>query len=137
MAATLDLEQFSERRALLLAAFECACGLIPWHAWVQHSESFATRKSEKLDFYLKPAYGILEDILRVLHGRAPGTHRDILQRIEVLSRRIDYGWIDKAVHLIDELVLMARRNIQKLAALDAMIINLRNHFRNDAIFART
>jgi hypothetical protein len=90
-----------------------------------------------LDFYLKPAYGILEDVLRVLQGRPPGTHRDILQRIEVLSRRIDYRWIDNAVHSIDELVLMARRNIQKLAALDAMIINLRNHFRNDAIFART
>jgi DNA polymerase-3 subunit delta' len=137
MAVTFNLQQFRDRRELLLAAFECGCGIIPWYAWVQHSESFATRKSEKLDFYLKPAYGILEDVLRVLQGRPPGTHRDILQRIEVLSRRIDYRWIDKAVHSIDELVLMARRNIQKLAALDAMIINLRNHFRNDAIFART
>lgn len=133
VAATLDLEQFRERRALLLAAFECACGLILWPAWVQHSESFAARKSEKLDFYLKPAYSILEDVLKVLHGRPPEMHRDILQRIEALSERIDYRWIEKAVHATDELVLMVRRNIQKLAALDAMIINLRNH----AILART
>jgi hypothetical protein len=86
-----------------------------------------------LDFYLKPAYSILEDVLKVLHGRPPEMHRDILQRIEALSERIDYRWIEKAVHATDELVLMVRRNIQKLAALDAMIINLRNH----AILART
>jgi DNA polymerase-3 subunit delta' len=133
IAATLDLEQFRERRALLLAAFECGCGLIPWPAWVQHSEAFAGRKSEKLDFYLKPAYSILEDVLKVSNGRPPEMHRDILQRIEALSARVDYRWIEKAVHAMDELVLMARRNIQKLAALDAMIINLRNH----VILART
>jgi hypothetical protein len=133
VAAMLDLEQFRERRALLLAAFECGCGIKQWPVWVQQSENFAARKSEKLDFYLKPAYNILEDILRVKHGRAPETNRDILQTIEALSAHVDYRWIEKAVRLLDELVLMVRRNIQKLAALDAMIINLRNH----ANFART
>jgi DNA polymerase-3 subunit delta' len=133
IAARFDLEQFRERRALLLAAFECGCGIKQWPAWVQQSEGFAARKSEKLDFYLKPAYSILEDVLNVRHGRPPGTNRDILQTIEALSAHVDYQWIEKAVRLVDELVLMVRRNIQKLAALDAMIINL----RNDANFART
>ncbi len=133
VAATLDLAQFRERRALLLTAFECGCGITPWPSWVQQSENFASRKSEKLDFYLKPAYSILEDILRVKHGRAAETNRDILQTIEALSAHVEYPWVEKAVRLLDELVLMVRRNIQKLAALDAMIINL----RNDANFART
>jgi hypothetical protein len=39
---------------------------------------------------------------------------------------VDYRWVERAVYSVDELVLMVRRNIQKLAALDAMIINLRN-----------
>lgn len=133
IAAIFDLERFRERRALLLAAFECGCGITQWPAWLQQSESFAGRKSEKLDFYLKPAYAILEDILRVKHGRPPATNRDILQTIEVLANHVDYRWLKRAVQLVDELVLMVRRNIQKLAALDAMIINL----RNDANFART
>lgn len=126
LAASIDLGQFRERRALLLAAFECAAGIIGWPAWVQHSEQFAMKKSEKLDFYLKLAYGILEDILRVLNGRGPEVNRDITQRIEGLSAHVDYRWVERAVHSVDELVLMVRRNIQKLASLDAMIINLRN-----------
>lgn len=133
IAATFDLEQFRERRALLLAAFECGCGMRQWPDWIQQSEAFAARKSEKLDFYLKPAYSLLEDILRVLHARPPEINRDILQTIEALAAHVDYSWIEKAVRLLDELVLMVRRNIQKLAALDAMIIKLRNH----ASFART
>lgn len=126
IAALLDLDQFRERRALLLAAFECGAGITQWPAWVQTSESFASRKSEKLDFYLKPAYGILGDILNALYGRSPDNNRDIRQRIEALSARVDYRWVERAVHAVDELALMVRRNIQKLAALDAMIINLRN-----------
>jgi DNA polymerase-3 subunit delta' len=126
LAATLDLDQFRERRALLLAAFECGAGITQWPAWVQHSESFASRKSEKLDFYLKPAYGILGDILNALYGLPPDSNRDIRQRIEALSARVDYRWMERAVRCVDELALMVRRNIQKLAALDAMIINLRN-----------
>jgi len=126
IAATLDLDRFRERRALLMAAFECGAGLTQWQAWVQHSESFASRKSEKLDSYLKLAYGILEDVLNALYERPPDANRDIRQRIEALSARVDYRWVERAVYSVDELVLMVRRNIQKLAALDAMIINLRN-----------
>src|SRR6185437_1878490 len=106
IAAMLDLDRFRERRALLLAAFECAAGITQWPVWVQHSESFAARKSEKLDSYLKPAYGILGDILNALYGRAPDSNRDIRQRIEALSARVDYRWIETAVHAVDELVLM-------------------------------
>ncbi len=126
IAATVDLEQFRERRALLLAAFECGAGLTPFSSWLQHSESFTTRKSEKLDFYLKPAYALLEDILAALHGGSPLKNRDVQARIDAIARAVNIPWIDRAVRLVDELVLMVRRNIQKTAALDAMIINLRN-----------
>lgn len=125
VAASLDLEQFRERRALVLAAFECAAGLTTFATWVEHSEAFVAKKSEKLDFYLKPAYALLEDILRGLHGSGV-KNADIQQRIAAISRAVSFPWIERAVRLLDELVWMARRNIQKVGAMDAMIINLRN-----------
>ena len=126
IAARLNLQQFRERRAVLLAAFECGAGLTPFSSWIQSSESFGSRKSEKLDDYLKLAYGLLEDVLAALLGRPAVRNRDIEQRITGISQRVTFAWIDHAVRLVDELVLMVRRNIQKTAALDAMIINLRN-----------
>jgi DNA polymerase-3 subunit delta' len=126
MAATLNLETFRERRALLLAAFECGAGVTPFSNWLQQSESFGNRKSEKLDYYLKLAYGLLEDVLAVGEGRPPVQHRDIQHRIAAIAQRVDFSWMEQAVKGVDELTLMVRRNIQKLGALDAMIINLRN-----------
>jgi DNA polymerase-3 subunit delta' len=126
IAASLDLDLFRERRKLLLAAFECAAGLAPFSDWVQQSESFNSRKSEKLDLYLKLAYGILEDLLSTSCSRSPVRNRDIQDRLERLAARVNFRWIEQAARSVDELVLMVRRNIQKTAALDAMIINLRN-----------
>jgi len=126
IAASLDLDQFRERRALVLAAFECAAGLTPFSTWVQHSESFSASRSEKLDSYLKLSYGLLADILASLHGRIAGKNRDVQQRIAAIGQAVSFSWIEQAVRRIDELVLMVRRNIQKTGALDAMIINLRN-----------
>lgn len=126
LAATLDIAEFRERRELMLAALECGAECKDFAAWVRESESFANRKSEKLDFYLKIAYSLLEDILAVQSGAAAGKNRDIQQHITAISRRIDFRWIERAAAILDELVVMVRRNIQKTAALDAMIINLRN-----------
>jgi DNA polymerase III subunit delta' len=127
IAVSLDVEQFRDRRALLLAAFECGAGMSQFSDWIQQSESFSARKSEKLEAYLKLAYAVLEDILVVLHGRSASRNRDIQDRIANISKRVNFSWIERAVRCVDELVLMVRRNIQKTAALDAMIINLRNH----------
>lgn len=126
LAVTLDLEQLRVRRSLILAAFECAAGLIPFSAWVQQSESFSNSRSEKLEFYLKLAYGLLRDILAAWHGKPPVVNRDVTPRIAALAKAVSFSWIERAAAQIDELVLMVRRNIQKTAALDALIMNLRN-----------
>jgi hypothetical protein len=123
---TLDVEQFRERRALVLAALECGAGLTPFSNWVQRSESFGTRKSEKLDLYLKLTYAVLEDVLRVWQGAPATNNRDVQQRVQAISQAVTFGWIEHAVRCLDELVQMVRRNIQKVPALDAFIINLRN-----------
>jgi DNA polymerase III subunit delta' len=111
---------------LILAAFECAAGLKPFSEWVQQSESFANSRSEKLDYYLKLGYGVLEDVLGALYGRNAVKHRDVQSQIGKIAGAVSFAWLERAVRSLDELVLMVRRNIQKTAALDAMIINLRN-----------
>ncbi len=129
LALSVDLEVFRGRRSLVLTAFECAAGLAPFSSWVQQSEAFSARKSEKLDFYLRPAYDLLEDILAASWQRPVLRNHDIAGRIAALAQRTTFQWIEQAVRAIDELVVMVRRNIQKTAALDAMIIKLRNRQR--------
>jgi DNA polymerase-3 subunit delta' len=126
LAASLELDEFRQRRALILAAFECAAGIKPFSEWVQQSETFTNSRSEKLDSYLKLGYGILEDILGALYGAEVSKHRDVQPRIVKIAESVTFAWLERAVRSLDELVLMVRRNIQKTAALDAMIINLRN-----------
>ena len=93
---------------------------------MQHSESFSNSRSEKLESYLKLAYGLLRDILAAWHGKPPVINRDVAQRITAIAETVPFSWIERATAQVDELVVMVRRNIQKTAAMDALIINLRN-----------
>lgn len=126
IAATLDVAVYRERRALILSALECGAGVTPFATWVQQSESFSAKRSEKLDLYLKVVLGLLEDVLHVSNGREPVRNRDIHNRLSQLAERVTFAWIEHAVRYFDELVMMVRRNIQKTAALDAVIMNLRH-----------
>jgi DNA polymerase III subunit delta' len=126
LAARIDLDQFRERRSLLLAAYECAAGLAPFARWIQESESFSSRRSEKPELYLRPAYHLLEDVLRARYGQPLARNRDVEERIQKLAQATGFAWLEQAVRLLDELVLMVRRNIQKTGAFDAMIVKLRN-----------
>jgi len=126
VAATLDLDLFRDRRGVMMAAFECAAGVTKFENWVQQSESFGAKKSEKLDLYLRLAYGLLEDILGVWQGRPAAKHRDIQARLQAIAQRVSFRWIEQAAAALDELALMVRRNIQKVGAMDALVINLRN-----------
>ncbi len=129
IAARLDLDLFRARRALVLAAFECSAGLIPFSSWVQQSEAFSAKKSEKLDPYIALSYHLLDDILAVSYQRPVKRNRDIQSRVAAIADRVAFAWLEEAVRLLDELQLMIRRNIQKVAALDAMIVKLRNRPR--------
>jgi DNA polymerase-3 subunit delta' len=126
LAVSLNLDDYRERRSLMIAAFECGAGLLPFSGWVQSSESFNNRKSEKLEFYLKIAYGLLEDLLSMREGRTAVRNRDIEPVIAAIAARVSFRWLERAVQSLDELVQMVRRNVQKTLAMDSIIINLRN-----------
>jgi DNA polymerase III subunit delta' len=126
LAVSINLDDYRERRGLMMAALECGAGLLPFSGWVQRSESFNTRKSEKLELYLKIAYGLLEDLLSLREGRPAVRNRDIEPAIATIAAKVSFEWLERAVRYVDELVLMVRRNVQKTLAMDSIIINLRN-----------
>jgi len=126
LAVTLNIQELRSRRALMLAAFECAAGLTPFSTWVGQSENFNASRSEKLEVYLKLAYVLLRDILSVRYGKPPVSNRDIHGQLAKIAGAVSFSWIERATLQIDELLVMVRRNIQKTAALDALIVNLRN-----------
>jgi DNA polymerase-3 subunit delta' len=126
LAVTLNIEEVQSRRGLMLAAFECGAGLTPFSTWVGQSESFNASRSEKLEAYVKLGYLLLRDILAVWYGRGPVSNRDIQARIAQIAGAVSFAWIERATRQMDELWVMVRRNIQKTAALDALVMNLRN-----------
>jgi DNA polymerase-3 subunit delta' len=87
---------------------------------MKHSDSIGARKSEKLEQYLEVLYSLLEDTLRLMHGAQAGRNADIQRDLEALSGRVSFEWVRKTLTRVDELVELARRNIQKSIALDAI-----------------
>jgi DNA polymerase-3 subunit delta' len=125
LAVSLDLETYDKRRAAMLALLKTAAGVAPFSAWLTVSETLGRSKSEKLDFYLKVLYELLRDLLILREGAGEIRNQDIRRELEALAAKIEFAWIRKAVGQVDEIAGLARRNIQKTIALDALIMELR------------
>lgn len=125
LAVSLDLETYDRRRTAMLALLRVASGMEPFGAWMKHSDSIAARRTERLEWYLETLYCLIEDVVRAAHGVANLRNRDIGEEIGALARKVSFGWLRAAVARLDELVELARRNIQKPIALDALAVELR------------
>lgn len=126
LAATLDLTLHDKRRAVMFSMLEAAAGALGFAQWVKLSESFLASKSEKLEYYFKPAYSLIEDMLTLKSGGARLRNSDMHTEIEHLARRVDFDWIREAVKRIDELVDLQRRNVQKGPSVDQLVVGLRS-----------
>jgi len=126
IAQSLDLAVYEKRRGVMLAMLESASGTASFAAWVKQSESFLASKSEKLDLYFKPLYGLLEDLL-LLHGGSAALlrNRDLQPALERLAGRVSFEWLREAVEQADVLVGLQRRNVQKGPSVDDYVIRLR------------
>jgi DNA polymerase-3 subunit delta' len=127
LALSLDLDAYDKRRTSMLALLDAAARRTPFSAWVKHGESIAASKTEKLDYYLKVLYGLLEDLLALGAGAPPEEIRnaDIALRLAGLAAEVSFEWIQRAARRVDELAALLRRNIQKGIALDALVLELR------------
>ncbi len=125
LAVSVDLDAYDNRRTSMLALLRVAAGLDPFGDWMKHSESIAARRSEKLESYLEVLYFLLEDLLRMVTGAAPERNADAARELAAVAGKVSFEWVRLAVARVDELVELARRNIQKPLALDALAISLR------------
>jgi DNA polymerase-3 subunit delta' len=125
VAVTLDLAAYEKRRALALALLEAAAGQAPFVEWVKKSESLLASKSEKLDFYLKPAYSLLEDLLVILSGGTRIQNADLEPALRRLAERTGFDWLRAAVEKLDEMAALQRRNVQKGLMLDNFVVTQR------------
>ncbi len=126
-AVSLDLEAYDRRREAMLTLLRVASGRDLFGEWLKYSESIGARRTEKLDSYLEVLYLLLGDVLRLAHGVSYIRNDDIRADIEMLARRVSFDWLRAAVAQVDQLVELARRNIQKSLALDALAVELRCH----------
>jgi DNA polymerase III subunit delta' len=122
MAVSMDLEAYDQRREAMLALLKTASGLETFAGWMKYSEAIAARRTEKLDWYLEALYSLIGDMVRLGHGMPEVRNQDIRGEIEALARKVSFEWLQKMVERVDELVELARRNIQKTIALDALAV---------------
>ncbi len=125
LAISIDLETYDRRRTAMLTLLRVASGLDQFGAWLKHSDSIAARRTEKLESYLEVLYSLLEDVLRLANGVGSLRNGDIRGDLEALARKVSFEWLRQAVGRVDELVDLARRNIQKSIAFDALALALR------------
>ncbi len=125
LAISLDLDAHDKRRAAMLALLKVAAGAAPFADWAPVSEAIGRSKSEKLEFHLKVLYELLRDLLVLQQGGGEIRNLDIRAEMETLAGKVEFAWIRKAVAKVDEIAGLARRNIQKTIALDALIAELR------------
>ena len=109
----------------MLAMLESAAGEASFGAWVKQSESFLASKSEKLDFYFKLLYGLLEDLLVLIAGGGHVRNRDVQGRLEKIAGRVDFEWLRAAVQQVDDMVGLQRRNVQKGLTVDRFVVTQR------------
>jgi len=64
--------------------------------------------------------------LQLSHGSITLRNSDIRGELQALAGRVDFEWLRRAVARVDELVELARRNIQKSIAFDALAAGLRS-----------
>lgn len=125
VAATIDLEAYGKRRRAMLAMAEAAAGLSPFSAWLEHADSVAARKDDRLEGYLKVLYGLLEDVVALREGHDSIRNTDIRGELEHLAGAVSFDWLRRAVAQTDEMLMLLRRNIQKNIALDAWVMSVR------------
>ena len=126
VAMSLDLEAYDKRRAAMLVLLQVASGAAPFGAWIPISEAIGRGKSEKIELYLKVLYELLRDLLLLREGAGEIRNTDIRAELEPLAATLEFAWIRKAVGMVDEIVRLIRRNIQKTIALDSLIVQLRD-----------
>jgi DNA polymerase-3 subunit delta' len=127
LAVSIEFEAYDRRRTAMLALLKVAAGLAGFDTWLKHADSVAARRTEKLESYLEVLYSLLEDTVLLVHASPKALrNNDVRGDLEALAARVDFDWLRRAIARVDQLVELARRNIQKSIAFDAFAAGLRS-----------
>jgi DNA polymerase-3 subunit delta' len=124
-AVSLDLAVYEKRRGAMHVLLKVAAGMIPFAAWLPHSEAISRSKNEKLELYLRLLYDLLRDVMILREGGGDIRNTDLRADLQALAGRVTRPWLVRAVKQADEVAQLLRRNIQKTIALDDLILQLR------------
>jgi DNA polymerase-3 subunit delta' len=124
LALTMDLELFSKRRAAMLLLLSVAAGLQPFAKWIPVSESIGRSKNEKMDIYLKLLYELLRDVLLLNNGGREIRNVDVKSELTAIASKFPAERVVRVVPKIDAVLELVRRNIQKVIALDHLLLEL-------------
>jgi len=125
LAVSIDLGTYDSRRAAMLDLLKVASGRAAFIEWAKHAETLGARKQERLDLLIKVLYILLEDIVLIMNQAGDIRNPDIRTELQTIANAVDFNWVRAAVKRLDELVDLARRNVQKTIALDALVVELR------------
>ena len=125
LAVSWDLEAYDKRRQAMLALLEASSCVAPFSHWAGQAERIAAARSEKLEPYLKVLYLLLDDLLHTRENTGSLRNIDLRAPLARLAAQVSFEWLREAVHRVDALISMLRRNIQKSIALDALVVELR------------
>ncbi|MCC7174681.1 MAG: AAA family ATPase [Bryobacterales bacterium] len=125
VAVSLDLDLYDRRRDAMFSMLRAAAGVTGFSLWMDFSDGVAARRNEKLEDYLKVLYGLLEDLLAIHQGAGSVRNPELRGEMEQLAGRVSFDWIRRAVARTDELLMLSRRSIQKIIALDAWVLAMK------------
>lgn len=125
IAASLDIESYQKRRGAMLALLKTGSGLASFASWLPVSESLSRSRSEKLESHLKLLYDLLRDVTVLREGSTAIRNIDLRSELVQIAAAVSRSWLVRAVHGVDEVAVLLRRNIQKSIALDGLLMELR------------
>jgi len=124
LALSLDLEVYARRREAMLLLLQVAAGLKNFGAWIPVSEAIGRSKNEKLEIYLKLLYELLRDVLLIGQGRGELRNLDLKAELSAVAGKLTAERVVRAVRQVDEIVGLVRRNVQKVIALDGLLLEI-------------
>jgi DNA polymerase-3 subunit delta' len=124
LAVTLDLEARRKQADAMLTLLEVSAGKKPFSEWVRMSEATVSKKNERLDHYLEVLLTLLQELLHLKANGPLLRYPEYRKALEALTSKVDLRWVRRASVRVEEVHRFIRRNAQKTAALDDLVMEL-------------
>ncbi len=127
-AMRLDVEQAARLRRDVLRLLERAAEARSYAELFAETSQLTKNQKESFENLLEVFYSLLTDLLELTCGPRNNALRNpaLRQELEALSKKIDSGWVIRAVGGLDQLHSRLRRNINRQLGLDAVAVSLGN-----------